>query len=523
MKTLVEDLWLENRSLAGPGFTKALERIQQDLRLTVHEFPSGQDAWTWRIPNEWSVNDAYFENGTRYADFKTHPLHLWSYSLPFDGRVSRDELLEHVVTDPERPDLIPYEFRYYDRDWGFSMTHNQLEELRSDWYDVLIDTVEKPGALKVGEHVVPGETDESVLVVSHLCHPGQANDDLAGVTVAAEVARRLAGRRPRLTIRFLFVPEHIGTVAYLARHENLIPQFRHGVFLEMLGLNQPLLLQRSRRGDTPVDRAARLALQGTEWSEAGFAEVVVNDERVLDGPGVEIPTVSLSRATGDRKQPFPEYHTSGDTPDGVSEHRLEEAAGVVERLLDVLDRDVTPRRRFRGTPHLSRYNCWVTPEENPKLNDKLDLLIRLLEGDRSASEIAVETGLPFNTVRGYLDRLEQVGLVAFGEQVDVGFYRTEKPWGHELVLVNGRQFVKLLMIQRGECSSLHYHNFDKVMVPLVNPHGGMILDGQMLYGPEPVRVPRGVVHREWGPQELIEMGEGDPSNVTRLEDKYGRT
>jgi aminopeptidase-like protein len=423
---LMRDIWMENRAVLGPGYDAALERLGGELDLTVHEVPSGEDVWTWKVPEAWTAHEAWFEaNGTRYADFAEHPLHLWSYSLPFEGEVSREELLRHITTDPARPDAIPYDFRYYERDWGFCLPHNRLKELTEDSYRVHIATESFPGTLKVGEHVIEGELEDSIVMAAHLCHPAQANDDLAGVAVSVEVAKRLAGRRPRHTLRFLYLPEHIGSVAYLSRHEHLLPSFRYGMFLEMLGIAQPHALQHSQQGDSAIDGALVLALResGRPFVEAGFLRVVCNDEQVMNGPGVGIPTPSLTRArpttlTDDSAyprftegKPYPEYHTSDDSLDIIDERALEESTSVVLRALEILDQNAVPKRLYRGTVHLSRHGLWVDWRVNPKLNEKIDHLMWCFEGDKTLIDIALELDLPFGDLREYVERFAAAGLV----------------------------------------------------------------------------------------------------------------
>ena len=100
----------------------------------------------------------------------------------------------------------------------------------------MIDSHFEDGALKVGEVVIPGEKEECVVLAAHLCHPAMVNDDLAGVVVGIDVARKLlAGPKPKYTIRLLILPETIGSVAYLSHNEDLIPNMVGGLFLEMLG------------------------------------------------------------------------------------------------------------------------------------------------------------------------------------------------------------------------------------------------------------------------------------------------
>ena len=428
----MNDICMENRCLVGPGYDRALERVGRELALTVHEAPSGSDVWTWHVPEAWDVREAWFAaNGVRYADFARHPLHVWSHSLPFRGRVSREELLGHLTTDPQRPRAIPFDFRYYERAWGFSLEHERLAELTADHYDVVIDTLEFPGTLKVGEHVIPGRSPDSLLVVTHLDHAGQANDDLAGVAVSVEVAKRLAGRDLHHTLRFLYLPEHIGSVAYLALNEALIPTFRWGLFLEMLGVDQPLVLQHSREASSAIDRVVKLALRetGEPFGEGPFLQVIMNDEQVLDGPGVAIPTVSLSRARYEPSSlppqsdappnytsvyeapPYPEYHSSDDSMRIISDAALEQAATVVTRAIEILDQDAYPRRRYRGTVQLSRHGLWVDWRTDPLLSAKIEYLMWCFEGDKSLSQIALETGLPFATVHDYVERFRAAGLV----------------------------------------------------------------------------------------------------------------
>ena len=61
-------------------------------------------------------------------------------------------------------------------------------------YRVVIRTTFEPGTLKVGEVVIPGESEQTFVLVAHLCHPAMVNDDLTGVVVGLDVARRLTGR-----------------------------------------------------------------------------------------------------------------------------------------------------------------------------------------------------------------------------------------------------------------------------------------------------------------------------------------
>ena len=110
--------------------------------------------------------------------------------------------------------------------------------------------------------MIQGQENSTFVIAAHLCHPGMVNDDLAGVGVAVETARELLnGPRPHYTYRFLFVPETIGTIAYLSHNEDLIPEMIGGIFLEMLGNNSSHALQGSFQPDSQSDRCILSALK----------------------------------------------------------------------------------------------------------------------------------------------------------------------------------------------------------------------------------------------------------------------
>ena len=91
---------------------------------------------------EWNIKDAYVKSnkGEKIIDFKNSNLHVLSYSTPINESVKLDELKKHMHTIPEQPDVIPYKTSYYNKQWGFCLTHKQFSELNDESYDVCIDS-----------------------------------------------------------------------------------------------------------------------------------------------------------------------------------------------------------------------------------------------------------------------------------------------------------------------------------------------------------------------------------------------
>ena len=425
LKKILEEIYPLHRTLASDGTDEALEivgrHLPEESNYTIETYPPGAPVWTWKVPERYVVQDAFLEteDGEKIVDFHDNPLHLVSYSLPVDGIFTWDELAPHLYVSEQRPEAIPWRFKYYERSWGFCLPKTQYDRLpRDDKYHAVIRAAfvtDPERGFRVASGVLSPEDGEGeqageMMIASHICHPMQANDDAAGVVTAIGVARRLAEKplpAGSMNVRFWFGPETIGSIAYLARHEDLIPSLKGGIFIEMTGNDNTLVLQRTRQDDHLLDRVARYVLRKKSpgFREGAFAEVVANDERVINGPGVNVPCISISR------WPYPEYHTSDDNPGIIREEKLQQAADVIEEIIRIYATNYIPKRTFRGPVFLSGNGLWVDWQENWALNRAIEKIMNRFEGDRSVFEIADELGLDYWETRAYVEKFRTKGFV----------------------------------------------------------------------------------------------------------------
>jgi len=421
MEQMISALWRLPRNIVSDGYDAALQALSTQAPMQIHEYPTGTECWTWLVPEKWTCQEAYLEtlDGQRLFSYGDNPLHVVSYSLPINRDVTREELFQHLHVHPRLPDAIPFIFKYYERDWGLCCSKNLKDSLRDDRYRVVINSDFGYGTLKVGEVVVPGKTDETFVLCAHLCHPAMVNDDLSGVVVGMEVMRELQKRQNlRYTYRFLILPETIGSVAYLSHHEDLIPKMVGGLFLEMLGLENPHALQLSFEGDTEMDRCLREAFQKNEpqgWIGA-FRTVVGNDERQFNAPGVRVPMLSLSRVMRGRSEGwpyYPEYHSSFDNPGLASPVRLIDSKNLVLKMIDSVERNQVPVNLFQGEIFCSRYGLNVDAYANPEGNRALFDIIFLIDGTKSIAEIARICKVSVESVRQVVEELRVYGLVEY--------------------------------------------------------------------------------------------------------------
>lgn len=425
MLDIINDLWYLKRDIVSDGFDQALERLRQvisaaGLEMQVHEYPTGQVCWTWQVPEKWTCHEAYLEtlDGKRLIDYADHPLHVVSYSLPFEGVVSRQELLKHLQVHPRLPDAIPFGFKYYDRDWGLCTTQNLRDSLQDEAYRVVIRTTFEPGTLKVGEVVIPGQSNQSIVLVAHLCHPAMVNDDLSGVVVGVDVMRKLAEQNQPLyyTYRLLILPETIGSVAYLSHNESLIPSMTGGLFLEMLGNDSPHALQGSFQPESQVDRSFRTAFKSLDPQgyTGAYRTIIDNDERQFNAPGVRVPMLSLSRVEAPKssgKPPYREYHSSFDAPAIVSQERLEASRELVLGLINAIEHNQRVVNQFKGEIFCSGYGIWIDYRVNPEGHRRLFEIMERCDGTRSVADIANELDIPFQSVWEIVELLNTKGLV----------------------------------------------------------------------------------------------------------------
>jgi aminopeptidase-like protein/aminoglycoside N3'-acetyltransferase len=419
MENLISALWKLPRDIVSDGYDSALEALSTQVPMTIHEYPTGTECWTWLVPEKWTCHEAWLEtlDGRRVFSYADCPLHVVSYSLPIDREVSRQELFEHLHVHALLPDAVPFIFKYYERDWGLCCSQNLKNSLQDNKYRVVIRSEFSFGTLKVGEVVAPGRESKSFVLCAHLCHPAMVNDDLSGVVAGIKVMQELLKRQNlRYTYRFLILPETIGSVAYLSHHEDLIPNMIGGLFLEMLAVKNPHALQLSFSGDSRIDQCFRKALMDSDpegWT-GPFRTVVGNDERQFNAPGVRVPMLSLSRVTRSKTGGwpyYPEYHSSFDTPELASLDRLEESQKLVLKMIEALESDYVPVNRYHGEVFCSRYGLNIDAYANPEGNRALFDIIFQIDGTKSVAEIASASGVSVESAMGVVEELRRHGLV----------------------------------------------------------------------------------------------------------------
>jgi len=429
MDLLFDRLYPLLRSITGKGLKDTLAILNEYMPLEIEAVASGTKVFDWTIPKEWVLREAWIkdEAGHDIINVKASNLHVVNYTEPVDKIVSLEELKQHVYTIPDKPTAIPYVTSYYKERWGFCMTHEQLQSLQDGQYHVYIDSEKIDGALHFGQAVLPGKSDKEVLISTYICHPSLANNELSGPIVATFLYNRIKQWKEReFTYRFVFHPETIGSIAFLAKYgEHLKQHVYSGCVLTCLGgKDMPLSYKFARQNDAPLNRLMYYLVkhEKQEYNMKVFSPLTGSDERQYCSPGFNLPIGQFSRMTYGQ---YPGYHNSLDTKEEMTIEALVKSVDEIEKILKLqeLDGKYINLKPF-GEPMLSKYDLYPdinSPEnrrnsnnmviDNRQALNQILMLLNYSDGEHYLIDIVKKFKYPLEHYEQSIKKLIEVGLL----------------------------------------------------------------------------------------------------------------
>lgn len=420
MHALARRLWPIPRSLTGDGVRQTLAILREHVpQLQIHEVPSGTPCFDWLVPQEWNIRDAWIETpqGERICRFADNNLHVLGYSEPIDRTLTLAELQPHLFSLPELPTAIPYVTSYYRRTWGFCLTEQQRSTLTEGNYRVVIDSELKDGHLTYADLVIPGETDEEVLLSTYVCHPSMANNELSGPCVTIHLAKWLLSLPTRRkTYRLVFIPETIGSICYLSRHlAHLKQHVKAGFIVNCIGDERAYSFMPSRDGRTMSDRVGEAVMRQIDphYQAYSFLERG-SDERQYCYPGVDLPIASLMRS---KYAEYPEYHTSLDDLELVTAQGLQGGFDLFRQVLEVIDSNRTLRNTVLCEPQLGKRGLYANTSTRDIGLTALDIVnvLAYCDGKTDLFEVSQRIKLPYWKVNKMAQDLEAHRLLVLAD------------------------------------------------------------------------------------------------------------
>ncbi len=375
MYDLANRIFPKFRSITGNGVRETLNILQEylakeDISFKIHEVPTGTKVFDWTIPKEWVIKDAYIEDskGKKIIDIKNNNLHVMGYSTPIDKWVELDELKEHIFTLPEQPDVIPYVTSYYKERYGFCMSDTLLSSLPNGKYHMVIDSKLIDGSLTYAEVVIPGETDEEIMITSYICHPSMANNECSGPVVLTELIRYVKNiKKRRYTYRFVLNPETIGAITYLSQNlEHLKNHLVAGIVLSCVGDDRAYSIIESRYANTIADKSLKSILNAKKSYTTYSYLNRGSDERQYNAPGIDLPVVGFCRT---KYGEFPEYHTSADNMGLISPTGLQGSYETMVLWIECMENNAKYKMQVLGEPQLGKRGLYPTISRKGSSNE----------------------------------------------------------------------------------------------------------------------------------------------------------
>tara|TARA_A100001015_G_scaffold74218_1_gene82333 strand:+ start:3538 stop:4827 length:1290 start_codon:yes stop_codon:yes gene_type:complete len=413
----IKDLFPICRSITGNGLRDTLKYINKLLpELKIYEVPSGTKVFDWIIPDEWIIRDAFIKDGSgkKIIDFKKNNLHLMGYSESIDQSMSLKELDKFLYSLPDQPSAIPYVTSYYEKRWGFCISHNERLNLKEDSYHVYIDSEKKTGVMNYGELIIPGKSTKEIFLSTYVCHPSMANNELSGPVVTTALAQWLYSLKDlEYSYRIIFIPETIGSITYLSRNleemkENIIAGFN----ITCVGDNRSYSYLPSRLGNTLSDN---IAMHVLKWIDPNFVKYNWldrgSDERQYCAPGIDLPVASILRT---KYGEYPEYHTSLDSLETVVTYEGLEGGYIAnKKAIEAIEKNKIFKSTILCEPQMSKRGLYPTLSTKDK-NEEINLMmnfISLCDGDTTLLDISEKLNLPIWSLYDLADKLEKNHLI----------------------------------------------------------------------------------------------------------------
>ena len=281
-------------------------------------------------------------------------------------------------------------------------------------FRVFIDSeFKEDGNLTYGELIIKGEVEEEIFFSSYVCHPQMVNNELSGPSVLTGIAESLLKKDNYYSYRFVLIPETIGSIVYLSKNLNELKKNVIGGFnISCVGDERSWGLVPSRYGNNISDKIGEYILKKHHpnfikysWLDRG------SDERQYCSPGIDLPISSITRS---KFGEYPEYHTSLDNFDVVTEKGLKDSLSIYLRCIDIFEKNrFNPKVKVYCEPQLGKRGLYptISTRKSGEVVRNMMNFISYCDGSNSILEISSICGIDFNESYEYFLQMRENGLI----------------------------------------------------------------------------------------------------------------
>ena len=242
-----------------------------------------------------------------------------------------------------------------------------------------------------------------------------ANNELSGPVINTALINYVNNlKNKKYSYRFIFVPETIGSIAYINKNlKKLKSKMLAGFIIHCAGDDRKYSFVQTPQKNTFADTVMKSSFIGLKKQKIYEFKDRSSDERQYCSPGVELPVCSYSRSKAGDKD-FPEYHTSLDNFNVVNQRGLEGSFEIFKNVIDALELNSFPKSKNKCEPFLTKKKIYPTISTKNHIKKDLKNLLNVLaysNGKRSVFEISIILNLELKTCLDVLKRLKKNNLI----------------------------------------------------------------------------------------------------------------
>jgi len=241
-----------------------------------------------------------------------------------------------------------------------------------------------------------------------------ANNELSGPVVTTAIVKWLSSLKDlEYTYRIIYIPETIGSILYLSKHfEHLKKNVIAGFNITCIGDERCYSYLPSRDGDTLSDKVSLHVLKHTDanflrykWTDRG------SDERQYCAPGIDLPIATIMRS---KYGEYPEYHSSLDNLNLVTEKGLEGGFKAIKRAISVIEENKFYKSMMLCEPQLGKRGLYPTlsTKNTRKQVETMMNMLTYCDGTINLLEIAELIDKPFWELVPIINKLKKFELVS---------------------------------------------------------------------------------------------------------------
>ena len=208
--------------------------------------------------------------------------------------------------------------------------------------------------------IIKGRSKQEILISTYICHPSMANNELSGPIVSMSLMNYFKKiKKLDKTLRFLFIPETIGSITFLEKNLNYLKENLIGGYnLSCIGDERQHSCMFTKYGNAISDKALMETYKRfkIKYRKYSFLERG-SDERQYNSPGIDLPITSIFRTKYGK---FPEYHTSLDNFKLVTIKGIKGGFKVAKESIKILNKKLIPKNLILCEPQMGKRGLYPT-------------------------------------------------------------------------------------------------------------------------------------------------------------------